>query len=692
MSVWPDTLSLVLLAGGDRRNMSITFGVGAGSILQATLLANNRAIRIGAIHRLDFHEAVVLTHDKWKFDAGGIPQHSFLLATARDADRPGDDDEVLLLRVEGTAPLSLESDLLAVREESLRDALSRADDPSPSVVLDHRMDPFTQNRASFTGLKCRVLGTFYEDVVDGNSQLIFGADVDNFYATSTYRVLKPTGAGLSAIASYLKPDSEPGDLVRLGVVRYSATRRRARAANQADSAVNVRIQDFIGHKTALLGMTRSGKSNTAKIIIAKTFIASEQRRTEGKSPIGQLIFDPQGEYANANVQDESAIAGLGADHVRIYKFGADGAESHVRPLAINFFDLNQIGTAQGLISSTLSQQSGSGYVQDFIATDFTGGNDSQNFSARNHASRGRLGLYATLIRAGFRPPTGFQVNVSMKRQFANEVATAIGAQPFAAAQSGYVNIPATDVVGAVLKIAELREDGDLNATEFGRETPWTSTEAMATGRSSSGSGKVRGYLNLIPMRVFHDPAVKDDVAEDIYQELLEGRIIIVDLHIGSEKVIQTMSETITEHLLERHTGVFTAGHEPGHIQVMLEEAHNLFASDRYKNDADVWVRLAKEAAKLKIGMLYATQEVTGVAHQVKANTANWVVAHLNNRQELNELAKFYDFGSYSDAILASEDRGFVRLKTLSSPFIVPVQIERYAQALIDEAKAVAAGS
>lgn len=671
--------------------MSISFGVGAGTLLQQTLLADDRAIRVGAIHRLDFLEAVVLTHDKWKLDAGGIPRYSFLLATARDAAQPGDDDEVLLLRVEGTAPLSLESDLLAVREESLRDALSRAEDPSPSIVLDRHLDPFTRNRASFTGLKCRVLGTFYEDTVDGQSRLVFGADVDNFYATSTYRVLKPLGEGLSAIASYLRPDSVDGDFVRLGAVRYSATRRRAQAAGQDDAAVNVQIQDFIGHKTALLGMTRSGKSNTAKIIIAKTFIASQQRLHQGKTPIGQLIFDPQGEYANANVQDESAIAGLGADHVRIYKFGADGNEgAHVKPLAVNFFDVKQIGTVQGLIAATLSQQGSAGYVADFAATDFAGGADPSDFSSKNHASRGRLGLYAALIRAGFRRPSNFSVDVSMKREFADAITQElqIAALP-ASSKKGYVVVPGHEVEKVVLKIAEMRENDVQAAKDFGRELPWTTTEAMATGKSSSNSGRVRGYLNLIPMRAFHDPAVNDDVAEEIYQELVRGRIVIVDLHIGSDKVIRTLSETITEHLLERHTGVFTSGEEPGHIQVMLEEAHNLFSSKAYDNDQDVWVRLAKEAAKLKIGMIYATQEVTGVAHQVKSNTANWVVAHLNNRQELNELSKFYDFGSYADAILASEDRGFVRLKTLSSPFIVPVQIERYAKALIDEAKASA---
>ena len=57
-------------------------GVGAGTLLESELLADDRSMRIGAIYRLDYHEAIVLTHDRWKFDAGGIPQYAFLLATA----------------------------------------------------------------------------------------------------------------------------------------------------------------------------------------------------------------------------------------------------------------------------------------------------------------------------------------------------------------------------------------------------------------------------------------------------------------------------------------------------------------------------------------------------------------------------------------------------------------------------------
>ncbi|WP_280333231.1 helicase HerA domain-containing protein [Nocardia wallacei] len=673
--------------------------VGAGALLNSQLLADNRSTRIGAVYRLDYSEAIVLTHDRWKFEAGGIPQFSFLLATAQDLNTPQvDDDEVLLLRVEGTSSLSMESDLHAVREESLRAALSSNPDPSPAVVLDVDMDPFTKNRVSFTGLRCKILGTFYEDDVDGEKVLEFGADVDNFYATSTYRVLKPIGEGLSTIASYLKPTGRPVERVRIGAVRYSATRRRAKASKQAAAAVTVNIRDFIGHKTALLGMTRMGKSNTAKIIIARTFAMSEQQRADKNPPIGQLIFDPQGEYANPNTQDGTEIAAIGEKHVRIFKFGADGSQPHVKPLSINFFSANQIDAVQSLISDQLSTED-VGYVKDFAGTSFA---DVQgDHSATAHAQRARLVLYGALMRAGFEVPQNFRVRSNIKVAFQEKIENGIkgakpvkgmGRKPFTQAGNAahIVSIAGTDVEAVVTKIVELREASDPDAIDFTKNVRWQSVEPIFTTKSQNRN--VRGWKNLNPLRPFHSPLTQNDPAIEIYEELVEGRIVIVDLHVGAQAITKALSESITARLLERQTAVFTSGQEPPAIQVMLEEAHNLFSSDRYKNDRDIWVKLAKEASKLNLGMTYATQEVSGVAHQVKANTANWVVAHLNNKTEVQELAKFYDFGSFSDAIIASEDRGYVRLKTLSSPYIVPVQIDRYDEELVNEARAAAGDS
>src|SRR5690606_9182026 len=92
------------------------------ALLFERLLAPESVVRVGGIYYLDYNRALVITNDKWRLEAGGIPQHCFLLATAgRSPGSEVDDDEVLLLRVEASAQLAQERDLLAVREEAMRD-------------------------------------------------------------------------------------------------------------------------------------------------------------------------------------------------------------------------------------------------------------------------------------------------------------------------------------------------------------------------------------------------------------------------------------------------------------------------------------------------------------------------------------------------------------------------------------------
>jgi hypothetical protein len=683
--------------------------VGAGTLLEQTLLADDRAVRVGAIQTLDYDRAVVITHDKWKEDVGGIPQYAFLLATAREiGSGGGDDDEVLLLRVEGTAPLSLERDLQAVREEALRDALSKKHDPSPSVILDVNLDPFTKNRVSFTGLDCRIIGTFYEDNRDGKVVLEFGHDVDNFYATATYRVFKPVGDGLSAIASYIKPTDDPVEMVRIGAVRYSSTRRRTLIAKQADIPVEVNVYDFIGNKTGMFGMTRMGKSNTMKTVAARVFAVSERRRATGLPPVGQLILDPQGEYANPNTQDGTELAAIGTEHVVIYKFGADGRQANVRPLGFNFFDPAQIEAVKGIISAALAD-AGSDYVRAFVQADFAGlpipgepPGEAEQRTAR--AARGRLLLYGALAKADFQIPAThadadgqewpWRAWLPMRKALADELERQLGAghlmRPARGRTVGVERGSLIRVIDWLLERAEAQDlagDAAAGLQSMVSGDAWQSALPVYTQMNQGRS--VSGYTKLKPLRSFHTPSSKIDYRPEIYQELERGKIVIVDLHLGPDATIRQLSENLAGYLMERQTDVFTRGLEPPPIQVALEEAHNLFSSEKYRDELDVWVRMAKEASKLKIGMLYATQEVTGVAHQVLANTKNWVVAHLNNSREVNELGKFYDFKAFGDAIISHEDKGYVRLKTMSSPYIIPVHIDRYGIELVNEARAAA---
>lgn len=683
--------------------------VGAGTLLERNLLADDRAVRVGAIHQLDFDRAVVITHDRWKAEVGGIPQFAFLLATAREVgDGGGDDDEVLLLRVEGTAPLSLERDQLAVREEALRDALSKKHDPSPSVVLDVEMDPFTKNRVSFTGLDCRIIGTFYEDVRDGQQVLEFGHDVDNFYATATYRVFKPIGDGLSALVSYIKPTDDPVQMVRIGTIRYSSTRRRTLLAKQSDVAAHVNIQDFIGTKTGMFGMTRMGKSNTLKTIAARVFAVSEERRSHGEVPIGQLIFDPQGEYANPNTQDGTELAAIGVEHVVIYKFGVSGSQSNVRPLGFNFFDPGQIGPVKELISHALAEATAD-YVKAFVQADFSGApieGESEGESAQRQAraGRGRLLLYGAMAKADFFVPTHqvdpsgrlfeWRAMVAMKAALADVLERQLGQGHIKRFPGGrLVGVERNSLIKVIDWIIERQEASDLTGEAAQGLQSFTSGDAWRSAlpiyTQISQNRQVSGFTKLKPLKSYHSPSVRSDYRREIYGELTNGRIVIVDLHLGPDSIIRRFSERLADYVMDRQTKVFTSGSEPPAIQIVLEEAHNLFSTEKYRDELDVWVRLAKQASKLNIGMLYATQEVTGVDHQVLANTKNWVVAHLNNSKEVNELGRYYDFGAFGDAIISHEDKGYVRLKTMSSPFIVPVQIDKYGLELVNEARLAA---
>jgi len=159
--------------------------------------------------------------------------------------------------------------------------------------------------------------------------------VENFFSAHNYSCYKPTGKVLEMIVNFRDGTIIPGNKtdVRIGKVRYSSSRRFQEQETE-DVPFYVSPTDFLGKRTALFGMTRTGKSNTVKKIVQATVNMNQEvpkNYAQKKDPnpaepftdnlvpkqgAGQLIFDINGEYANPNLQDRgTAISEIYAQEV-----------------------------------------------------------------------------------------------------------------------------------------------------------------------------------------------------------------------------------------------------------------------------------------------------------------------------------------------------------------------------------------
>lgn len=661
------------------------------------LLAN--AELVGGIYNMGFEVCSILTNDIWKSNAGGIPKHCFLLASVMESGKAPineDDEEIILLRVIGPAQLPTEKELINVRSDAMREIIiekGRESAKEPSEIIDI----LTRNEIQFSGIKAKVLGTFYEEIVNDNRILTFGSDVDNFYSASRYKVYKPYSKSLEIITSYPEITKQEEierqknnipfpKRIRIGTVRYSSTIRRTRKIEEKKPIsvpVKVYIEDFISMKTAIFGMTRLGKSNTMKIIATSVF----QYAIENKEKIGQLLFDPTGEYANVNPQDKTALSQLGANYVTIFRYGKYKLEENEKSLSINFFQKELIEEVWSMIQSHVFSEAQSAYLKNFGEVDIIGPmTEMDDRSGFYRAIRRRAALYATLKKGGFNMPKNFSIKIKANKDLVDIINNGLEEIDQFTTDRGNLTLTPGNITkwwDRVIKIIDNKE----HSLEF-KNKPWVDQQLKTILELyKKPKGRI-GFTILNPLRKYHSPDTTRDYVEEVIDELKKGKIVIIDLSLGNEIVLQYCSERIIHGILSDASKLFRNNEHLNNIQIFIEEAHRLFNRTKFEkpSEADPYVRLAKEAAKYKIGLIYATQEVTSVDSQVLANTSNWIVTHLNNHKEVRELSKYYDFEDYYNQIISSEDVGFARIKTRSGRYIIPTQIDLFSPERIDDAR------
>ncbi len=658
---------------------------------------------VGEVYSLGYETALVQIHDFHRREVGGIPSLCFLIATRLGVDEEFDytkeDSSIILLRVMDAAPLPNEDEATRVRVQAAQQV------PGPTEGHWDRSDVMDFNTAqllSYAGVQCRVIGTFYlqpsEVENDERLRLLFGADLSNYYPNQGLKVYKPNGKALRQIVNYREIDSNG---VNIGEVRYASTNRAFQGIR--DVSVTIVPEDLLGQKSALFGMTRTGKSNTTKIIAEAVF--NLRYNSNSLRKVGQIIFDPNGEYANANAQDSGGEAPNALKNVwrgreegnseDVITYGILGHPNDPERefMLLNFHAEENLPIGKEIIDEVLPARD-SKYIQNFQQVRLQPLESGAEFGDRIRYARQVLAYRTLLVKSGFIAPNTIQPRTTLPNNlFSQDLIRALtdneDPEFASAARTFGTEIPSWDRLAQALEALH-RFIGTNDYKNFENEYIQNSSSGEAWA-----DGDLKAILEMIARpngaqlirqaRPQHTESTTTDYVDDIYNALVAGKLVIVDQSSGDEAVNDASARRIVQRIFDGNKEAFREGRSTEEIPDILiyaEEAHNLLPSDRETDYRDIWVRTAKEGAKYNLGLIYVTQEVSSIQRNILKNTANWFIGHLNNTDETRELRKFYDFADFEGSILRAQDKGFLRVKTISNPFVVPIQVQEFKLELV----------
>src|SRR5208283_35622 len=339
------------------------------------------------------------------------------------------------------------------------------------------------------------------------------------------------GAALEAIVNYVSPERVaaareearrlglPGDLPRfpIGTVRYTSSDRLHRGAGVAAAVFHLNAVDFLARRTAVFGMTRTGKSNTVKQLVS---VVMRTGREQGLK-IGQIIYDLNGEYANANQQDQGSIAEVyPEDTIRYRMIPTPGFELILN----NFFRQISEGhnTLRGLIEG--SKLSRSADIEAFLSMDFEEPrkedcNSDHEYQRQVAQHWLKLAAYQTMLtRAGYEPPAGFEIRFEVNPGIRQKVNRTVDPA------NGLTPAQAYDWFAMARQIQE-----ELITTGGGSWIgPDTNVLMNLMLQKNDQGGYIPGFRLLQPFKDYHAPNRSTDVCNEIYDHLAGGKSVILD--------------------------------------------------------------------------------------------------------------------------------------------------------------------
>lgn len=639
---------------------------------------------LGFLLSLDYDELNIVTCDPWKRQCGGVPRNSFVaIKLGKEAVDKEDSvfcDRIMLARVTDSVPTPVQSDV------------------EGAIFQLHKVqampDPVTNKELQWSALKATVVGTYYDAPGDdGGLEAAFGNDVDTFFAPHAYEVFVPKAEDLARLVNSFVKATRP---LEIGGLRYTETPRPIGENDGVPIVVDPR--DFIGHeygnRTALFGKTRMGKSNTIKVI-ADTILSSDQE-------VGQIVFDPSGEYTYINQQDRTSLYAMHPEKCVRYSLSPRELSSEQelgfdRPknLKINFYESVAVGHSliQQLWDTTHASKPN--YVQPILnwappaleeEPDRLG-----DASGYNHFWRSMSLWFALLRLSEYRPANdNALVSVDFQANVKQHLLSGLGESLRTYEDDGEDKLarqqPLRLLPAIYREVAGLWEQHRDKSGWFKTSdgSAYFNSAEQSMLRILADDGTISGKQYFEPFRSYHDPE-GSNTFEEISRHAREGKTVLVDFARAEEQVRKNLSERICQRLLSDMMALFGEDKlEDKFVVLYFEEAHELFPqADKDLNN--VYNKLAKEGAKFHISMVYATQSMTTLSPDLLKNTENFFIAHLDDDREVREVTRKYVFRDVAEDVQRTMSKGFVRMITQSHRFALPVQIRKFEPRNPDEA-------
>ncbi len=681
-----------------------------------------RAHVVGTVYTISYSTATVAVYDYDREQAGGLPKNAFLMAA-----KPEGNETFILLRIQKEARLPADATNDQTRQESIEDSGNQH-------PWSARLPDWVKNKMSLHGLECSVLGTFIDQ---GEGKYRYAEDIDNYYAVSQLMVWKPDVVTLDLIVNHQHRTNDipiNQKTAKIGRTRFAAAERD----NATKAEFRINPTDIMKRRTAYFGMSRSGKSNGLKIVAENIY---QIRQDNPEHRIGQIIFDLSGEYAQDNYQDGKGLhrvhetIGLPREsEVATYGLITVPWDLGRTVMKLNFFGdpiprqwknvqdteeveqaLDQLLAGKEIIKGIMANESAR-YTTAFRDADLAvEPNATGDFSAQTRYYRAILAYRTALAAAGLQTPT-WQPNIQGPSQhslFSQDLITALHRDNNrnsdnqtdyhqaatildSAVQHNFI-ITWDQLITVFTALSRFIEDRKSHFDTF--EQNYISN---SSSHESWADPRLRAVLRIFESRngprAFqtaqeqHDPNTSNDFAEAVVQDLQEGKLVIIDQSAGEPEQNQAAAERIMWRIFRSQQHRFRtllAQHDPtlppdetqatkGHIIIYIEEAHNLLPrANARDNLTSVWARAAKEGSKLNIGMVLATQAPSSVMPEILSETDNWVLFYLNSDAERRVVAGYMDFADFLEQIGKVSEQGFVRIRTLSQAYTVPVQLDRF---------------